>query len=166
MKQDFFRTLFLMILSFSVVTLNLYPQDSLLIDNKDYRLFYVGRTPSLGDLKSKFICHTAFVNIPIDPSFYKAEYPNPCSPSMVKEIFLYQLKDSSNVIIYIIDSKDSVLFDLKLEDQTIGYYSFIIKANYYMSESINNKVLSSLDDIRIVFLIEDEIFSLPLRNIN
>ena len=62
-----------------------YSQDSLIIDDEDYRLFYVGKTASKNQLQSKFVAGTVFVNIPIDTSFYNWNYTNPFSPSMVKK---------------------------------------------------------------------------------
>ena len=152
------------ILLLCVISQQIYPKDSLLVDTNDYRLFYVGRIAKLDELKSKFISGSIFVNIPIDSSFYKPEYPNPFSPSMVKHKFLYELKDSADVSINITNSIDSILLNVKFNNQTKGYYSFIIKENYFMSASVNKKVLSSIEDFKIDFLIKDKNFIFPLRN--
>jgi hypothetical protein len=126
----------------------------------------VGRDATLAELKSKFISHTTFVNIPIDSSFYKAEFPNPFSPSMVKQKFIYQLYDTSYITINIINHQDSILFNLKLENQVMGYYVFLIKSNYFMRSSLNKKLLSSFENIRIVFILKDEEFKIRLSNLS
>ena len=155
-----FYTLFLFI-TFSHLT---YSQDSLIIDTEDYRLFYVGETVTTKELKSKFIAGTAFVNIPIDSSFYISEYPNPFSPTMVKGKFLYQISDTSDISISILNTEDSILFNLELERLNNGYYYFLIKSNYFMQPSINKKLFSSYENFRIFFVIKEEEFIIPLRN--
>lgn len=166
MKQEYFRTLLFVIISFYALTLNLYPQDSLLIDTNNYRLFFIGESQSISELKSKFISGYTFVNIPIDPAFYKQEYPNPFSPLTIKSNFVYELPYYSNVDISIIDNKDSILFNITRGEQPKGFYRFMVKEEYFMQPSINRRILSSFDNIRIIFLIEESQFSFPLRNTN
>ncbi len=164
MKRKFMYIRLLLVFTFSIISNQVYPIDSLIVDKDNYKLVYIGNESSISDLKSKYWAGYTFVNVHMDSSFYKSGYPVPRDPPMVKQQFLYQLKNSSSVTIKIIDSNDSLYFNFSIDDQTPGYYYFI----FYYSKfpSIDHKVLSSLQDIRIVFLIEEKRFSFPLRNIN
>ena len=150
----------LLLLTFHYLT---YPQDSLIIDDEDYRLFYVGETASKKQLKSKFVAFTIFVNIPIDSSFYIQEYPNPFSPPGRNEKFIYQLSDTNDIQINLVDTKDSNLVSINLNEQIEGYYYFIFKSNYFDRHSLNIKIQSSFENYRIIFVIKDEEYIFPLR---
>jgi len=157
-KISFYIMLLLII--FSHLT---YSQDSLIIDEENYRLFYVGETASKIQLKSKFVAFTTFVNIPIDSSFYIQEYPNPFSPPGRNEKFIYQLADSNDIQINLVDTKDSILVNIKLNEQIEGYYYFIFKSNYFVRHSLNIKIQSSFENYRIKFVIKDEEYVFPLN---
>ncbi len=159
-KSKIFICSILFLVVFSHLT---YSKDSLIIDTKDYRLFYVGKTVSTNLLKSKFVAFTKFVNVPIDTSFYKLEYPNPFSPPNIDQKFIYQLSDESNVQINLLDTQDSILLSLNLEDQIAGYYYFIFKTKYFDKHSLSIKIQSSFENYRIKFVIKDEEYVFPLN---
>lgn len=166
MKRALIKFIFLSVIMLSLMTRHVYPIDSLIIETDDFKLYYLGKAQSLNELKNKFWAGYSFVNIPIDPSFYVLEYPNPHSPSMIKSNFVYELSHYSSVNISIIDNRDSVLFNLTLEKQPKGFCRFMFKDEYFMRPSINRRVLYSFENIRIVFVIEESKFIFPLRNIN
>jgi hypothetical protein len=166
MKLDYIKIIYTAIVFFNLLSQQIYSKDSLLVDTNDYRLFYVGRTATLAELKNKFISLTTFVNIPIDSSFYKAEYPNPFSPSVYKSSFIYRLTDKTDIKINIIDTQDSIIYNLNFNDQIEGYYYFIIKSECFEKYSLYNKILSSFENIRINFMIEDEEFIFLISNNN
>ena len=166
MKTKIIKMLIQIFLLFIFITQQIYCKDSLLIDMSDYRLFFIGESQSIAELKSKFIAGYTFVNIPKDISFFNPEYPNPFSPSMVKQNFIYELSDYANVIISIVDNKDSILFNVTMGTMPNGFYRFMFKDEYFMKPTLSRRVLSSSNNIRIVFFIGESKFIFPLRNTN
>ena len=164
MKSVLIKFILLSVFILGLISRYVYPIDSLIVDKDDYELIYIGNQSSMSELKSKFIAGYTFVNIPLDSTFYKQEYPNPFAPSTVKEKFIFRLEDDSDVNIIISDNKDSVFFNLMFKNQAIGYYYFMLYD--FNFSSFRQKVLSSLEDIRIVFLIKEKRISIPLRNID
>lgn len=155
----FFCTMFFLI-NYSNLT---YSKDSLISDTEDYKLFYVGKTASTNQLKSKYVAFTIFINIPLDTSFYRVEYPNPFSPPSINQKFIYQLSNAKNIQINLLDTQDSILLRLNFIDQTEGYYYFIVKSNFFVMHSLYIKLQSSFENYRIKFLIKDDEFIFPLR---
>ena len=134
MTQGFMKIILLTIFLFSVVFQQIYSKDSLLTNTDDYRLFYVGRDATLAELKSKYVSFTIFINIPLDSSFYRMEYPNPFSPPSINQKFIYQISDAENIQIILIDTQDSILLSLSTQDQIEGYYYFIVKSSFFLGD--------------------------------
>ena len=154
---------FCTILFFIFFPYQAYSQDSLIDDNEDYRIFYVGKTVSTNQLASKFVAFTIFVNVPIDTSFYRWDYPNPFTPPNINQKFIYQLSNKTDIQINILNTQNSVLSNINLTERIKGYYYYIIKSDFFDKNFLYTTIQSSFENYRIKFVIKDEEYILPLR---
>jgi len=131
-----------------------------------FRLQFIGSDRNVNQLRNEFACaYPIFVNIPLDPSF-RFNYPNPCSPSMLNESFIFNVPEKTDIQIIFTDSYDSIYFDNNYDNLKIGYYYFQIYPRYLSKSSISKDALSEFKGYKIIFLIKDNYYTLPLSRIS
>ena len=67
------------------------------------------------------------MNIPIDTSFYRWNYPNPFTPPNINQKFIYQLSNKTDIQINILNIQDSVLSNINLTEQIRAIIIILLK---------------------------------------
>jgi len=131
-----------------------------------FRLQFIGADRDINQMRNEFACaYPIYVNVPLDPSF-RFSYPNPCSPSMLNETFIFNVPEITEVQIIFTDSNDSIYFNPNYEKLETGYYYFQINPWYISKSSIRKDALSEFKGYKIIFLIKDNSYAFPLSRIS
>jgi hypothetical protein len=156
----------LLLLTISINSIITHINKKELISESDkYELSFIGNNRGVKQLRDEYICsYPIFINIVLDSS-YKFNYPNPCSPSMINRTFIFRLSENSDIKVTLIDSKDSIYFDMHQSKAKIGYYYFQIKQKYLSNSQISRNAFKHKEFYRIVFLLNNKKYELPLSKI-
>ena len=131
-----------------------------------FRHQFIGADRDISQMRNEFACaYPIYVNVPLDTSF-RFSYPNPCSPSMLNETFIFNVPEITEVQIIFTDSNDSIYFNLIYEKLEIGYYYFQINPWYISNSSISKDALSEFKEYKIIFSIEENSYAFPLSRIS
>ncbi|MCX8105981.1 MAG: hypothetical protein N3D80_08945 [Ignavibacterium album] len=131
-----------------------------------FRLQFIGADRDINQMRNEFACaYPIYVNVPLDPSF-RFSYPNPCSPSMLNETFIFNVPEITEVQIIFTDSNDSIYFNPNYEKLEIGYYYFQLNPRYLSKSEISKDALSEFKGYKIIFLIKDKSYAFPLSRIS